>query len=438
MTLTYELIGKGDNVNIYLRLSIDRKNVYRRKTGFTINPDKWSTKTKLPKPTDAYLKVLKTSLEHIKTEVEEEYNRAMLSGLVIDSEWLQDAIDKAQGKSKKTELDRLINYFEYYINNLPTKVKTNGKKGVSKSTIQKYSTLRLKIIDFEKHTKKHYLVKDVNLKFRNSFVDYMRNVEHLSDNYTGRLITFLKTVCRDADTNGIEISPQLNKIKGYSVDIEKIFLSFEELEQIENTTFEREALENAKDWLILGCYIGQRVSDLLPLTSDNISVKNGVELIELTQQKTGKRIAIPLHPKVKEILEKRNGEFPRKISKPKFNIHIKDVAEIAGINQKIQGSLTVVKTINGKITQRKEHGTYKKYQLVTSHICRRSFASNFYGDIPTALLISITGHSTEKQFLGYIGKSETDQAQQLAEYWTREALRAKKEPQMKVKYGKAN
>jgi hypothetical protein len=57
------------------------------------------------------------------------------------------------------------------------------------------------------------------------------------------------------------------------------------VEKTQNTTYERIALENAKDWLIIGCYIGQRVSDLLPLTNDNITVRNGLELIELTQKK---------------------------------------------------------------------------------------------------------------------------------------------------------
>ena len=90
-----------------------------------------------------------------------------------------------------------------------------------------------------------------------------------------------------------------------------------------------------------------------------------------------------------------------------------------------------------KETKRREFGKFPKHKLVTSHICRRSFSSNFYGDIPTALLKSITGHSTEKQFLEYIGKSETDQAEQLAEYWTKEALKSKKQPQLTV-LNKAN
>ena len=66
---------------------------------------------------------------------------------------------------------------------------------------------------------------------------------------------------------------------------------------------------------------------------------------------------------------------------------------------------------------RKEVGMYKKWELVTSHIGRRSFATNFYGTIPTTYLINVTGHSTEAMFLNYLGKSNKDLAMELTNYF---------------------
>ena len=66
---------------------------------------------------------------------------------------------------------------------------------------------------------------------------------------------------------------------------------------------------------------------------------------------------------------------------------------------------------------RKKTGMYKKYDLITSHIGRRSFASNFYGKIPTTYLIYVTGHSTEAMFLNYIGKSNKDLALEITNYF---------------------
>ena len=436
-TISFQPIGKKETANIYVRLSISRGNAYRRKTGYTIDLKYWSKKNKTvinakEDKLKAELSNLKNKLDTFKAKLQTEYNNAVSEGIEIDADWLQDAINKVHGKKDKTDIERLTAYFDYYISNLPNKVKSNGKKGISIRTIQKYNTLKLLISSFEKHTKKRYFVKDVDMIFRNSFIKYMNEVKQFSENYTGRLITVLKTVCRDAKMYGIEVSPQLDLIKGYSVDAEKIFLSFKELEKIEQTTFSRDALDNARDWLIIGCYLGQRVSDLLILSTDNISVKNSIRLIELTQIKTGKRVAIPLDDKVENILSKRDGEFPRLISKVKFNQHIKTVAQLSGINERIPGAKTVMKKINDERVQRKEHGTFNKYELVTSHICRRSFATNFYGDIPTALLKSVTGHSTEKQFLEYIGKTEIDQAQQLAEYFTKISMQSKKETNLRI------
>ena len=68
--------------------------------------------------------------------------------------------------------------------------------------------------------------------------------------------------------------------------------------------------------------------------------------------------------------------------------------------------------------KRKKEGVYAKHQLITSHVCRRSFATNLYGTpMPTALIMQITAHSTEKMFLNYIGKSNKDLALEITKYF---------------------
>ena len=66
-----------------------------------------------------------------------------------------------------------------------------------------------------------------------------------------------------------------------------------------------------------------------------------------------------------------------------------------------------------RTTQRlegKEIVNAPKYEFVTSHIMRRSFASNYYGKIETPLLMNITGHSKESTFLTYIGTHQNKDA----------------------------
>lgn len=414
-TIKFLIQGKSENTNVYLRLSINRNSVFKRKTGLTINSKYWSKETNYIKQNkDENLKKLDNALQKLKIKIYEKVNDAIEKGILIDGNWLDNQIDKHFNKREKKDLELLANYFDHYIESLPFKNRSNGDVGLSNRSIQKYKTIKEKVIAFEKYKKKKYYLKDVDAIFREDFIKFLSEDkdQRLSKSTIGRYIPFIKTVCRDAKENGYETNPGLGKVKGYTTKTKFEILTFDEIEKIENTHFTKESLENAKDWLIIGCYLGQRVSDLLKITKDNLTIVRGTEMVQIIQQKTGKHIAIPLHDKVKKILLKRNGEFPRKISDQKFNTYIKDVAKAAGINQEVEGTL-----IN-KETKRKEEGTYKKWQLVSSHICRRSFASNFYGDIPTPLLIGITGHSTERQFLEYIGKPPTDKAIQIYEYWS--------------------
>lgn len=175
-------------------------------------------------------------------------------------------------------------------------------------------------------------------------------------------------------------------------------LSFQEIKKIEHCTVPTN-LENAKKWLIIGCWIGQRVSDLLTLTPAQIrpGKQNGV-YVDIFQQKTQKRVTVGvINPLAIKLLTK---DFPKKMYPSKFNQQLKEVLKFAGITQ-----MVTAQKYNGKI-KRKETGIFPKYAVIASHDLRRSFATNFYSKIPTPLLMSMTGHSRETTFLKYIGFEE--------------------------------
>ena len=90
-----------------------------------------------------------------------------------------------------------------------------------------------------------------------------------------------------------------------------------------------------------------------------------------------------------------------KISLQKFNKYVKNVCEIAEINELKEGG--IVKVDENKV-KRKVNGLYPKWQLITAHAFRRSFATNYYKTISTPILMQITGHTKESTFLKYINK----------------------------------
>ena len=423
--------------NIYIRLSIENGNVLKRKTGFSINSKDWknssvkkrpkaktesSSKNKLvaiykpglPNDKSPESRNLKADLNNMSNFIGNAYNKAVSKGIEFTGEWLQDQIDIFNNKKPVLELDVLINYIQKYIDEAPYKQNQKKGTGLSDGRVQNLKLFKNTIQRYENEVfkGKRILIKDINLQFVENYKMWLFK-QNYSINYVGKNIANIKTICIDAFKNDIETSSQLKNIKGVSEGKKPeqvITLSEEEQVKIKEATLLREALINARKWLLLGCLIGQRGGDLLSITEKNIKELNGIKIIELKQQKTGKLVAIPLNDDAKEIIE---SGMPYKISLARFNEYIKDVCEIAKINEIITSKI--------KVTSKKpmELKTLEKFNFITSHVCRRSFATNFYGRIPTPILMNITAHGSERVFLAYIGKTTYDNAFQMVEYFSK-------------------
>ena len=414
-TIKFLLQSKAEVANIYIRFSVDRKTVFKRKTGFTINQKYWSETLSQVIPKTEETRKLKSKLSKLADYISNDaYNHAVSKGIEINGEWLQDQIDIFNNKKPVLELDVLINYIQKYIDEAPYKQNQKKGTGLSDGRVQNLKLFKNTIQRYENEVfkGKRILIKDINLQFVENYKMWLFK-QNYSINYVGKNIANIKTICFDAFKNDIETSSQLKNIKGVSEGKKPeqvITLSEEEQVKIKEATLLREALINARKWLLLGCLIGQRGGDLLSITEKNIKELNGIKIIELKQQKTGKLVAIPLLPEAVEIVE---SGMPYKISLARFNEYIKDVCEIAKINEIITSKI--------KVTSKKpmELKTLEKFNFITSHVCRRSFATNFYGRIPTPILMNITAHGSERVFLAYIGKTTYDNAFQMVEYFSK-------------------
>ncbi len=413
-TLKFKLRNESDNSNIYVYYSISQKIRLWRKTGFVINFKDWNAEKEQSRLRDDDAKKLNIRLGELKLYLEKQYNNAVIYGIEFTGDWLQDKIDVFNNKVPVVDLDIFTNYIQKYIDDAPYKQNQKKELGLSSGRVQNLKLFKSTILkyEFEALRGKSILVKEVNLQFLEKYKTWMFSKGY-SANYVGKNIANFRTVCRDAFKNDIETSTQVNNFKGLSeskAPQDIIFLSEAEQEAIKKAVLTREALINARKWLLLGCLIGQRAGDLLSITENNIKEISGAKIIELKQQKTGKLVAIPLLPKAIEIIE---SGMPYKISLSRFNEYIKDVCKEAELNtptkwrkKETQGEPSVIKVS-------------PKHEAVSSHICRRSFATNFYGRIPTPILMNITAHGTERMFLSYIGKTTYDNAHQMLEYFSK-------------------
>lgn len=403
------LQSKKSPAVIYIRLRDGRTLDIKAKTNYHIDPINWDDAEQRPTKKalkDIDIANLDTDLATLKNDLLKEYNRSK-GTKVVDTQWLKDFINPPQEEIKHPE--SVQEYIDTYV--------ALKKIDLKKSTIAKCNVIKQLIIRYQEYTKLPLLIRDIDTRFKMNFENYCIS-EGYAPNTTARTIRFIKTVCRHAKANGVETHYQLDSIKAKYHKVENIYLDEKEILAIEKIKSKNltDGLENARDWLLISCYCGQRVSDFLRFDKSMIRYEKNKTgelkpLIEFTQVKTDKIMTIPLHSKIIEIMKRYDGNFPRKISDQRYNEHIKKVCEKAKINTPTHGTLFDHK-LKEKVTK-----DYPKHLLVSSHIGRRSFATNNYGKIPTSFLMYITGHTTEAMFLTYIGKSNKDIAMELTNYF---------------------
>lgn len=416
-TVKFRVLHKTENAQIYVRFSIDRDNVFQTKTGKTINAKYWSVKTSRPIQTIAENKILTTELNALENHILKEYNTDYSKGVIFSKDWLSEKIDTFFNRIEvKTDDAVFLNYLQNFIDF------KRSTSSYTECTLRKYNNLKDRFTQYQKKKKKIFLIKDIGAKTLIDFKNYLISDCDLMETTAVRFIKNLKTVLFDAEQNGKSIHYQIRGFSTGTTNSEyKVFLSFDELEKIKNITTINTDWNIARDWLVIGCYLGQRASDLLRMTNRMIYTKtdsegNSYRFIEIKQQKTGEKVVIPLHDEVETILNKYNGNFPPTFANNfdsnavLFNRHIKKVCELAGIHEMIKGKVYNEKKKKNEIVE------IEKCFLVSSHVCRRSFATNFYGNklFTTPQLMSITGHKTESMFLNYIGKTADDWAMQTA------------------------
>lgn len=316
-------------------------------------------------------------------------------------------------KENTTGVDKtvtnLTDFAQYFLDTVKTTI--TGKAKTEGTKIQNKQTLRI-LKEFETIKHKRITFERVNLDFYHDFVDFLTKVKQLSPNTIGRHVKTLKLFLNEATERGIntKFDYKSKRFKALSEPVEKIYLSEEELQKIYKHNFSQNCrLEHIRDLFVIGCYTGLRFSDFSQLKTDNIN--NGQ--IKIKTQKTGETVVIPIHPTVSQILEKYSETtkgLPRHISNQKMNEYLKEVGKEVGLNEP-----TILNSVKGGL---KIQTTVPKYKLIATHTARRSFATNLYlSGFPSISIMKITGHKTEKSFMGYLRISQEENAKQLSEHW---------------------
>lgn len=418
--------SKGNFVMIYIRFKNGSEFDLEVSSKIQVKKRHWSSTKQCVKPSpdaEDYRDNVNTQLKELENHIFSQFTKDNHNGLSINKKWLQDIISSFHNKPIDTDNDKeiyLTVFADYFSENAKNRTNYRTGKPLDIRTIQDYINAENKLKAYETIIGRKIRLTEVDFAFHEKFIIYLRKTENLGENTIGGIIDNLKAFLRNADASGFNVNPSYKSRKFISPfnKTEDIYLNRTEIKKIKNFNFEFNSyLDNARDWLIIGVWTGLRVSDLLTLTKKDIT--DG--FIDNENLKTGTPVAIPLHYHVIDILDKRFGNFPRKISNQNFNEYIKIVAAKVGITEQTYGGkMMKQKDGNNNDIFRKVYGDYPKYELVTSHICRRSFATNLYGKIDTLTIMRITGHATEKQFLQYIKITPREHASRMKDLFDEE------------------
>jgi integrase len=251
-----------------------------------------------------------------------------------------------------------------------------------------FADAKKRLIDFE----------HINLDFFDEFLKYLY-AQNMRQNTCQKAITTLKTVLNAATERNINDNRayKSRKFNTHTEKVQNVYLDIDELNTLLNYDLSTNVrLERIRDLFLIGCFTGLRFSDFTNIKPENIFDKSGFEYIEMNTKKTGVDVVIPMHPVVKTMIAKYGGKVPPSLSNQKMNDYLKELCKIVGFNERILVTATV-----GGI---KKTLPYSKYNLITTHTARRSFATNAFksGEFSSLQIMRITGHTSESSFKKYI------------------------------------
>lgn len=311
----------------------------------------------------------------------------------------------SKGEREENKLLSFWGYYDNFLHRMENGTRVHLEKGtpIAPKTIFQFHNLKRHLQNFEQNAKFKIEFDCIDLNFYKKFVDHLTIKLQLAPNTIGKLITNLKVFLREALEDGVTANNIFThrKFKSINFKSDTVYLTAGEIQALQNLDLSKQPrYERVRDMFVIGCYTGLRYSDLTKIQPEHI--ENG--MIEITQTKTGNPVIIPLVNDVVKILDKYGNALP-KISNQKYNEYLYEVCKKCEVLAK---EITVKEIKGGKkITNEKP-----KYEFISSHTARRSFATNEYkaGDLEVSEIMAITGHKTEKAFYKYIRETPRETA----------------------------
>ena len=372
------------------------KNIVAFSLGYRIGIDKWSLESQRCKNNTTHGKnktpasVINRTIQKYEDAFLKIKNRSESEAIDLAPEEFRNLFNIEIGKEVSTKT-KSSSFFEIYDIFIFDEAQNNQW---NKRTIQKMQTQKKVLYEFDFEMR----FEKFNEEYISSYQKFLEDKDHKNSTISKELAAlkwFLKWAKRKGYNKFSEFELFKPKIKNIQKKI--IFLNQSELKKLREFEIpeENKNLEKIRDIFLFQCFTGLRYSDVFNLKKANIREN----YIEVTTLKTSENLIIELNKLSKNILERYKDIEGEKalpvISNQKMNDYLKELAELAGIND-------LVTTTYYKGNVRFEEIT-PKYALLGTHAGRRTFVCNALSlGIPPNVVMKWTGHSDYKSMKPYI------------------------------------
>jgi len=289
------------------------------------------------KGTSAEAKATNSFLDTLKAKVYDYQQQLIREDELVNVENMRN---KIMGVEKRSHM--LIGIFKQH----NQEIKALVGREFATATYTRYETSLKHTVDFLQWK---YKVSDIDIRKINhetitSYEFYLKSVRNCNQNTTAKYIKNFGKIIRICLANGwIERDPFIN-YKCKIVEVERAFLSQDEIESMFNKTLSTDRLNQVKDIFLFSCFTGLAYADVKKLSRKNIGFGvDGEKWIFINRTKTDTRSNIPILPIASFILEKHENH-PQVVnqdkllpilSNQKMNSYLKEIADACGITKEL-------------------------------------------------------------------------------------------------------
>jgi len=321
---------------IYIRLTVDGQRFEFSSKKF-IDKTKWSPELSKMKGSSEEARTLNNYLDLMKSKV-----FAIQMELIHKNEELSLDNFKSRILGTHQREKMLIPIYQ----NHNDKIKELIGNGYAYGTLERFkiSLKHLQEFILWKYNVSDISINKIDYAFVTEFEFYLRSVKKCNNNTSVKYVrNFRKIIKICLDNDWLDKNP-CSRYEGKMKEVERDFLTEEELNRIYNKRFSSERLTLVKDIFIFSCYTGLAYVDVKGLKKDHIGIgMDGQKWIFKNRQKTDTKSKIPVLPIAQEIIQKYE-DHPRCLNEDailpiltnqKMNAYLKEIGDLCDISKEI-------------------------------------------------------------------------------------------------------